>query len=103
RPPRRQRAPHAPGPTRGPPAPPPTRHHSWLARFKGLDPQAKVTFVNPVNGVTNDVTTVSGHRGRLRTDCPGRTCTTSSTRYALRRAENSSRRDGLPTRITLGG
>ncbi|MFK4105722.1 N-acetylmuramoyl-L-alanine amidase [Streptomyces sp. NPDC019531] len=44
-----------------------------IARFKGLDPQAKVTFVNPVNGVTKDVTTVSGHRDWLQTDCPGQT------------------------------
>ncbi|WP_229910885.1 N-acetylmuramoyl-L-alanine amidase [Streptomyces aurantiogriseus] len=44
-----------------------------IARFKGLDPQAKITYVNPVNGVTKDVTTVSGHRDWLDTECPGRT------------------------------
>ncbi|MGP4085340.1 N-acetylmuramoyl-L-alanine amidase [Streptomyces sp. KR55] len=44
-----------------------------IARFKGLDPQAKVTFVNPVNGVTKDVPVVSGHRDWLETDCPGQT------------------------------
>lgn len=44
-----------------------------ISRFKGLDPQAKVTFTNPVNGVTKDVETVSGHRDWLQTDCPGQT------------------------------
>ncbi|WP_371670924.1 hypothetical protein OG985_26865 [Streptomyces sp. NBC_00289] len=39
----------------------------------GLDPQAKITYVSRVNGVTKDVTTVGGHRDRLRTECPGRT------------------------------
>ncbi|MEV2213783.1 N-acetylmuramoyl-L-alanine amidase [Streptomyces sp. NPDC050997] len=44
-----------------------------IARFKGLDPRAKITYVNPVNGVTKDATTVSGHRDWLQTDCPGQT------------------------------
>ncbi|WP_328363113.1 peptidoglycan recognition protein family protein [Streptomyces sp. NBC_00445] len=44
-----------------------------ITRFKGLDPQAQVTFVNPVNGVTKDVNTISGHRDWLQTDCPGQT------------------------------
>ena len=44
-----------------------------ITRFKGLDPQAQVTFVNPVNGVTKDVNTISGHRDWLETDCPGQT------------------------------
>ncbi|MDX6347443.1 MAG: hypothetical protein QOF84_2233 [Streptomyces sp.] len=48
-----------------------------LTRFHGLDPQAKVTYVNPVNGVTKDVTTVGGHRDWMATDCPG------ATMYAL--------------------
>ncbi|MEU0969828.1 peptidoglycan recognition family protein [Streptomyces sp. NPDC005917] len=50
-----------------------TRLIKVVARFKGLDAQAKVTFVNPVNGVTKDVTSVSGHRDWLQTDCPGQT------------------------------
>ncbi|MFC9845637.1 peptidoglycan recognition family protein [Streptomyces sp. NPDC060223] len=50
-----------------------TRLIKAIARFKGLDPQAKVTFVNPVSGATKDVTTVSGHRDWLQTDCPGQT------------------------------
>jgi hypothetical protein len=50
-----------------------TRLIKVITRFKGLDPQAQVTFVNPVNGVTKDVTTVSGHRDWLQTDCPGQT------------------------------
>ncbi|MER7930085.1 N-acetylmuramoyl-L-alanine amidase [Streptomyces sp. NPDC096057] len=44
-----------------------------IARFKGLDPQAKLTYVNPVNGVTKDVNAISGHRDWLTTDCPGQT------------------------------
>ncbi|WP_367322551.1 peptidoglycan recognition family protein [Streptomyces sp. HUAS ZL42] len=50
-----------------------TRLIKVIARFKGLDPQAKITYVNPVNGVTKDVTTVSGHRDWLQTECPGQT------------------------------
>ncbi|WP_240796581.1 peptidoglycan recognition family protein [Streptomyces sp. RFCAC02] len=44
-----------------------------LSLLGGLDPQAATTFVNPVDGVTKDVTTVSGHRDWLETDCPGQT------------------------------
>ncbi|WP_329343470.1 N-acetylmuramoyl-L-alanine amidase [Streptomyces sp. NBC_01352] len=44
-----------------------------IARYKGLDPQAQVTFVNPVNGVTKDVNAISGHRDWLQTECPGQT------------------------------
>lgn len=50
-----------------------TRLIKVITRFKGLDPQAQVTFTNPVNGVTKDVQTVSGHRDWLQTDCPGQT------------------------------
>ena len=44
-----------------------------ITRFKGLDPQAKITYTNPVNGVQKDVTTVGGHRDWLLTECPGQT------------------------------
>ncbi|MEU6348080.1 peptidoglycan recognition family protein [Streptomyces sp. NPDC047072] len=45
-----------------------------IARLKGLDPTAQVTFVSPVTaGATKDVQTVSGHRDWLATDCPGQT------------------------------
>jgi hypothetical protein len=44
-----------------------------VARFKGLDPQGKITYVNPVNGVTKDAMAVSGHRDWLQTECPGQT------------------------------
>lgn len=44
-----------------------------ISRFKGLDPAGRTTFVNPVNGVTKDVNTVSGHRDWLETECPGQT------------------------------
>jgi hypothetical protein len=54
-----------------------TRLIAALTRFHGLDPQAEVTYVNPVNGVTKDVTTVGGHRDWMATDCPG------ATMYAL--------------------
>lgn len=50
-----------------------TRLIKVISRFKGLDPQGKSTFVNPVNGVTKDVSTISGHRDWLQTDCPGQT------------------------------
>ncbi|MHC3470669.1 peptidoglycan recognition protein family protein [Streptomyces sp. 7R007] len=50
-----------------------TRLIKVIARFKGLDPQAKITYTNPVNGVTKDVTTVGGHRDWLETECPGQT------------------------------
>ncbi|MFB6889869.1 N-acetylmuramoyl-L-alanine amidase [Kitasatospora sp. NPDC056327] len=42
-----------------------------LTRAHGLDPQAHVTFTNPVNGVTKPVDLISGHRDWLATDCPG--------------------------------
>ncbi|MGW6917982.1 N-acetylmuramoyl-L-alanine amidase [Kitasatospora sp. NPDC054939] len=48
----------------------------------GLDPQAQVTYVNPVNGVTKSVQTISGHRDWLATECPGGT--TYATLPALR-------------------
>jgi hypothetical protein len=54
-----------------------TRLISVLTRFHGLDPEAKVTYTNPVNGVKKDVTTVGGHRDWMATDCPG------ATMYAL--------------------
>ncbi|MFI9614903.1 peptidoglycan recognition family protein [Streptomyces sp. NPDC052023] len=48
-----------------------TRLVKVIARLKGLDPRARTTFVNPVNGVTKDVPVLSGHRDWLQTDCPG--------------------------------
>ncbi|MFD7817324.1 N-acetylmuramoyl-L-alanine amidase [Streptomyces sp. NPDC059785] len=42
-----------------------------LSDYHGFDPQAAVTFVNPVNGVTKDVHTISGHQDWLATECPG--------------------------------
>ncbi|WP_328288311.1 peptidoglycan recognition protein family protein [Streptomyces blattellae] len=50
-----------------------TRLIRAITRLGGLDPQARVTFVNPVNGVTKDVNTVSGHRDWMETECPGQT------------------------------
>ncbi|WP_406444717.1 peptidoglycan recognition protein family protein [Streptomyces sp. NBC_01613] len=42
-----------------------------ISRFKGLDPQARVTYVNPVSGVKKDTNTVGGHRDYFDTECPG--------------------------------
>ncbi|MFL6157939.1 MAG: N-acetylmuramoyl-L-alanine amidase [Marmoricola sp.] len=42
-----------------------TRHH--------LDPTGRVHYVNPVNGTTKDVATISGHRDWEATACPGGT------------------------------
>lgn len=42
-----------------------------LTRFHGVDPQAKVTYTNPINGTTKDVNEISGHRDWLSTECPG--------------------------------
>ena len=42
-----------------------------ISRFKGLDPQAQVTYVNPVSGVKKDTHTVGGHRDYFATECPG--------------------------------
>ncbi|MFD6568925.1 peptidoglycan recognition family protein [Micromonospora profundi] len=36
-----------------------------------LDPRARVTFVNPVNGVQAEVPTIPGHRDWAATECPG--------------------------------
>ncbi|MEV7086720.1 peptidoglycan recognition family protein [Streptomyces sp. NPDC093085] len=50
-----------------------TRLLAALADYHDLDPEAAVTFVNPVNGVTKDVRTIGGHRDWLATECPGTT------------------------------
>jgi len=42
-----------------------------ICRFKGLDPQARVTYVNPVNGTKKDTNTIGGHRDYFATECPG--------------------------------
>ncbi|GAA3804960.1 hypothetical protein GCM10022403_043610 [Streptomyces coacervatus] len=44
-----------------------------ICRIKGLDPQAKVTYTNPVNGVKKDTNTIGGHRDYFATECPGQT------------------------------
>ncbi|MGW1719612.1 peptidoglycan recognition protein family protein [Streptomyces sp. NPDC002156] len=44
-----------------------------LSDYHDLDPEAAVTFVNPVNGVKKDVQMISGHRDWLATECPGTT------------------------------
>ncbi|MEU9054612.1 peptidoglycan recognition family protein [Streptomyces sp. NPDC048384] len=42
-----------------------------ISRFEGLDPQARVTYTNPVNGTKKDTNTVGGHRDYFDTECPG--------------------------------
>ncbi|WP_405021237.1 peptidoglycan recognition protein family protein [Kitasatospora sp. NBC_00070] len=42
-----------------------------LSRRHNLAPEADLTYVNPINGVTKAVKTISGHRDWLATDCPG--------------------------------
>ena len=44
-----------------------------LTLWHDLDPEAQITFVNPVNGVTKAARTIGGHRDWLATDCPGAT------------------------------
>ena len=42
-----------------------------LAAATGLDPLGVTNYVNPVNGLTNTVDTISGHRDWAATECPG--------------------------------
>jgi hypothetical protein len=42
-----------------------------LATRHGLDPTAKVTYVNPVSGDSRYVDTIGGHRDYTATECPG--------------------------------
>ena len=42
-----------------------------LVRQHGVDPQARVTYTNPVNGTQKEVAEISGHRDWMATECPG--------------------------------
>ncbi|WP_322734548.1 peptidoglycan recognition protein family protein [Streptomyces ferrugineus] len=42
-----------------------------ICRLQGLDPQAQVTYTNPVNGTKKDTNTIGGHRDYFDTECPG--------------------------------
>ncbi len=44
-----------------------------LCRITGVDPTAEVEYVNPVNGATATMQSVSRHRDWLATECPGNT------------------------------
>ncbi len=44
---------------------------AWLAHTCWLDPLGMTHYVNPVNGNTRDVDTISGHRNWAATACPG--------------------------------
>ena len=48
-----------------------TRLVRALTRFHGVDPEAQVTYTNPVNGTTKEVSEISGHRDWMETECPG--------------------------------
>lgn len=48
-----------------------TRLVRVLTRLHGVDPEAQVTYTNPVNGVQKDVPEISGHRDWMETECPG--------------------------------
>ncbi|MGW3459249.1 N-acetylmuramoyl-L-alanine amidase [Streptomyces olivaceoviridis] len=48
-----------------------TRLLASLARLHGLDPQAAVTYRNPLDGRSKRGMTVSGHRDWTSTECPG--------------------------------
>ncbi|HEU4514646.1 MAG TPA: N-acetylmuramoyl-L-alanine amidase [Nocardioidaceae bacterium] len=44
-----------------------------LSERHAIDPEGTVRYVNPVNGATKDVATISGHRDYGSTQCPGGT------------------------------
>ncbi|WP_149828319.1 peptidoglycan recognition protein family protein [Streptomyces tailanensis] len=48
-----------------------TRLVRVLVRLHGVDPQARVTYTNPVNGTQKEVSEISGHRDWMSTECPG--------------------------------
>ncbi|MDX2914792.1 peptidoglycan recognition protein family protein [Streptomyces griseiscabiei] len=48
-----------------------TRLVKVLVRQHGVDPQARVTYTNPVNGTKKEVAEISGHRDWMATECPG--------------------------------
>ncbi|MBA2944252.1 peptidoglycan recognition protein family protein [Streptomyces himalayensis] len=48
-----------------------TRLVRVLCRFHGLDPGARLTYTNPINGTQKDVPSISGHRDWMATECPG--------------------------------
>ncbi|MCX4909552.1 peptidoglycan recognition family protein [Streptomyces sp. NBC_00878] len=48
-----------------------TRLVRAVTRFHGVDPEAQVTYTNPVNGTKRDVNEISGHRDWMETECPG--------------------------------
>ncbi|WP_320773433.1 peptidoglycan recognition family protein [Streptomyces sp. CRN 30] len=50
-----------------------TRLARVLVRQHGVDPYARVRYVNPVNGAHKEVPEISGHRDWMVTKCPGGT------------------------------
>ncbi|MGW1027640.1 peptidoglycan recognition protein family protein [Streptomyces sp. NPDC002577] len=48
-----------------------TRLVRVLCRFHGLDPQARLTYTNPITGTQKEVQSISGHRDWMATECPG--------------------------------
>lgn len=45
----------------------------WSAHspLSDLDPVGGGLYLNPINGFTRDIPTISGHRDWLATECPG--------------------------------
>ncbi|MGH4021010.1 MAG: N-acetylmuramoyl-L-alanine amidase [Pseudonocardiaceae bacterium] len=48
-----------------------TRVLAALAGVTGLDPQGRVSYVNPIDGARAEVDVIAGHRDWLATECPG--------------------------------
>ncbi|OAH13789.1 peptidoglycan recognition protein family protein [Streptomyces jeddahensis] len=48
-----------------------TRLVRVLCRYHGLDPQARLTYTNPITGTQKEVQSISGHRDWMVTECPG--------------------------------
>ena len=42
-----------------------------LSALSDLDPSGRGLYVNPINGFTKEIPTISGHRDWLATECPG--------------------------------
>ena len=50
-----------------------TRLVQSMIRFHQVDPEARVTYSNPLSGTERDVDRISGHRDWMATACPGGT------------------------------
>ncbi len=48
-----------------------TRLVKSLIDFHKVDPEARITYTNPLNGTKKEVYQISGHRDWMATECPG--------------------------------